>query len=119
MMKGKHTCCALTRLDPIILKPPRVPRVVGCPGSGKVVDWTYEIPNKREEMYSIDEKVPIGKGRERKERNGKRVGKGIIRMTLRLRDTDWLGRHIRSIRETSQGQCHQFRSDPSKRRSSC
>lgn len=40
----------------------------GWPGAGSVVDWTYVIRKKREEMYSKDEKVPIDTGKERKER---------------------------------------------------
>jgi hypothetical protein len=73
MMKSTRTCCALTRLDPIILKVPSVTCWGGCPGAGNVVDWTYDIPKKRERMYSEDEKVPIDKGvRERRERKGLR-----------------------------------------------
>ena len=66
----KRTCCALTRLDPSIVKVPSEACCVGWPGGGNVVDWACIIPKKREEMYSKDkeEKVPIDKGKERKER---------------------------------------------------
>jgi hypothetical protein len=69
MMKSTRTCCALTRLDPIILKVPSVTCWVGCPDAGNVVDWTYITPEKRERMHSKDEKVPIDKGRETKKGN--------------------------------------------------
>ena len=74
MMKSTRTCCALTRLDPIILKVPTVTCCVGCPGAGNVEDWTYVIPKKRAEMYSEDENVPIDKTRT--ERRERREGKG-------------------------------------------
>ena len=46
-MKSTRTCCALTRLDPIILKVPSAACLVGCPGAGNVVDWTCVNPEKR------------------------------------------------------------------------
>lgn len=68
MMTSTRTCCALTRLDPIMLKVPSVTCWGGCPGAGNVVDWTYDIPKKRERMYRENEKDPIYKGKEKKER---------------------------------------------------
>jgi hypothetical protein len=70
MMTSTCTCCALTRLDPIILNVPSVACWVGWPGGGSVVDpdWAYVVRKKRERMYSEDEKVPIDTGKERKER---------------------------------------------------
>jgi hypothetical protein len=66
-MRGcTRTCCALTRLDPVILKVPSAACWVGCPGAGSVVDWPYVNPIKRDKMY-CEEKVLIAFGKKRKQ----------------------------------------------------
>ena len=69
MMESTQTCCALTRLDPIISKVPTVGCTVGCPGAGNVVDWPYANPKKRDKMHS-EETVPITERKKREERGG-------------------------------------------------
>lgn len=59
MTESTHTCCALTRLDPMISKVPSCTCEVGCPGGGSVTDWLYANPKKRDKMYSEEESIAL------------------------------------------------------------
>lgn len=103
MMKMGSTCCALTRLEPIMLKAPSAACLEGCPGGGSVVACPYANPKKREEMYSEEEKDLIDKDKERKEKRKGTKTRWCSREEIsmgpetgpKLTAADSLGRNIR------------------------
>jgi hypothetical protein len=74
-MESTRTCCALTRLDPMILKVPSCTCEVGCPGAGSVADWPYANPKKRDKMYS-EEKGSIALKKRERRKEGEEVQEG-------------------------------------------